>query len=172
VTFSADVSANGTNGATGTSVTPYLSVDDGDTWVEVEPPTAYTPTYTGGAFYHYEFTTPGEVTITDATNAEPIVITSAGHGYHDNAVVLIAGVGGNTNANGVRRLVNCTTDTAELVDPVTGDDIAGNSAYTDTGTMRMNEWSEMRGYWKLETTNRISTPKLMNLGTVAVREEV
>jgi hypothetical protein len=172
ITLSADIAASGTNGATGTSVTPYISIDDGDTWVEVEPEVGYTPTYSSGSFYKNEFKTPGEVTITDATNTTPIVIASAQARYHDNAVVLIAGVGGNTNANGVRRLKNCTANTAQLVDPVTGNDIAGNAAYTDTGTMRMNQWSQIRGYWKLDTTDRISTPKLTNLGSVCIREEV
>jgi hypothetical protein len=38
--------------------------------------------------------------ITDATNATPIVITSAGHELRDGEKVSIAGVQGNTNANG------------------------------------------------------------------------
>lgn len=39
--------------------------------------------------------------ITNATNATPIVITSTGHGLATGDAVVIAGVGGNTNANSV-----------------------------------------------------------------------
>jgi hypothetical protein len=44
---------------------------------------------------------PGAGAVTAATNASPIVITSANHGLHTGDVVTIAGVQGNNSANGV-----------------------------------------------------------------------
>lgn len=65
--------------------------------------------------------------ITDATNATPIVITSAGHSLEDGDRVVIEDVEGNTAANGEWVVANSTTDTFELVDSV------GNGAYTTGG---------------------------------------
>ena len=53
-------------------------------------------------------------TITDATNANPIVVTSAGHGLSNGNEVLIVDCVGNENANGVQVVANKTTDTFEL----------------------------------------------------------
>src|SRR5688572_27843977 len=39
-------------------------------------------------------------TLTNATNASPIIVTSAGHGLTTGSRVTITGVGGNTAANG------------------------------------------------------------------------
>lgn len=68
------------------------------------------------------------LTITGATNASPIVITSVAHGLITGAVVTVAGVGGNTNANGTFKITKLTADTFSL------DGSAGNSAYTSGGT--------------------------------------
>lgn len=65
-------------------------------------------------------------TITGATNANPIVITSAAHGLVTGSVVTIASVGGNTNANGTFVVTRLTADTFSI--PVTG-----NSGYTSGG---------------------------------------
>lgn len=70
--------------------------------------------------------------ITAATNATPIVVTSATHGYTNGDFVSIFGVTGNTNANGYRKVANVTTNTYELVDPVTSANIAGNGAFGGT----------------------------------------
>lgn len=71
--------------------------------------------------------------ITGATNATPIVITSNSHGYSNGDRVVIFGVGGNTNANGVFKVANVTTNTFELTNQDTGANIAGNAAYTSGG---------------------------------------
>ncbi len=71
--------------------------------------------------------------ITAATNATPIQITSATHGLATNDFVSIFGVGGNTNANGHRRVTVIDANTYTLQDPVTGANIAGNGAYTSGG---------------------------------------
>jgi hypothetical protein len=67
-------------------------------------------------------------TITGATNASPIVITDAAHGYVTGQQVQVAGVGGNTAANG--------TWTITVIDgshfSLNGS--TGNGAYTSGGT--------------------------------------
>ena len=65
--------------------------------------------------------------ITGATNATPIVVTLAGHGYSNGNTTTVAGVLGNTAANGSWTLANITSDTFELVNSV------GNGAYTEGG---------------------------------------
>lgn len=67
-------------------------------------------------------------TITGATNATPIVVTSAAHGLSSGNTVSISGVLGNTNANGVWEISSVTTDTFTLVSS------AGNASYTSGGT--------------------------------------
>jgi len=71
--------------------------------------------------------------ITGATNATPIVITSAAHGFANGDEVQIVGVGGNANANGYFIVSNVTTNTFEITNPYTGANIAGSGAYTSGG---------------------------------------
>lgn len=72
--------------------------------------------------------------ITNATNATPIVITSNGHGLSNLDMVAIAGVGGNTAANGIWSINNITANTFEL------EGSAGSGAYTAGGTWyKLNE---------------------------------
>lgn len=66
--------------------------------------------------------------VTDATNANPIVITSAAHGLVDGMRVTVTGVGGNTAANTTAVVSSATTDTFAL----TG--VSGNGSYTSGGT--------------------------------------
>lgn len=73
-------------------------------------------------------------TITGATNANPIVITSAAHGLSNNDMVGVLSVGGNTAANGIWSVANVTTDTFELAGST------GSGAYTTGGTWyKLNE---------------------------------
>lgn len=72
-----------------------------------------------------------EGTITGATNASPIVITSASHGLQNGQRVTVSGVGGNTAANGTFKVANVTTDTFELSGST------GNGAYTSGGTWHL-----------------------------------
>lgn len=67
--------------------------------------------------------------ITGATNANPIVITAVAHGLSTGAWVRITGVGGNTNANGLRQVTALTADTFSI-------GVAGNGAYTSGGTWK------------------------------------
>ncbi|APW37152.1 hypothetical protein RD110_08035 [Rhodoferax koreense] len=62
-----------------------------------------------------------------ATNATPIVITlGAGHGLKNDDRIAIAGITGNTNANGTWSLANVTATTAVLLGS------SGNGAYGGT----------------------------------------
>jgi len=72
--------------------------------------------------------------ITGATNATPIVITSAAHGFSNGDKITIAGVLGNTNANGTFLVASKTTNTFEL-NNLAGANIAGNGTYTSGGTI-------------------------------------
>lgn len=65
--------------------------------------------------------------ITGATNATPIAITSTDHGLSTGDRVLVSSVGGNTNANGAWHVTVADDDTFSL------DGSAGNAAYTSGG---------------------------------------
>lgn len=75
--------------------------------------------------------------ITGATNATPIVVTSTSHGITagQKQYVLIAGVGGNTAANGYFEATGIDANTFSLQDPYTGANIAGSGAYTSGGRL-------------------------------------
>ena len=70
-------------------------------------------------------------TITGATNASPIVITSTAHGLSTGNRVNNTGVGGNTNANGAHTITRVSADTFSL------DGSTGNAPYTSGGTFRV-----------------------------------
>jgi hypothetical protein len=67
-------------------------------------------------------------TITGATNASPIVVTIAAHGYQTGDQVQILNVNGNTAANGNWLITVLTANTFSLTASV------GNGAYTSGGT--------------------------------------
>jgi hypothetical protein len=69
--------------------------------------------------------------VTGATNASPIVITSAGHGLSTGQRVTISGVLGNLAANGTFTITKLTADTYSL------DGSTGNGAYTSGGTTKV-----------------------------------
>ncbi len=74
------------------------------------------------------------LTVTDATNATPIVVTfDAAHGLLNGDVITISGVGGNTAANGDFMVSNKAGTTIELED-LSHTDVAGDGAYTSGGT--------------------------------------
>lgn len=69
-------------------------------------------------------------TITNATNASPIVVTfGAATQLSTGTALRISGVGGNTNANGLHIITVLNTTTAEL-------DANGNGAYTSGGSWK------------------------------------
>lgn len=67
-------------------------------------------------------------TITAASNATPIVVTSAAHGLVTGQAVVVKSVQGNTAANGSWLVTVLTTNTYSL------DSSVGNGAYTSGGT--------------------------------------
>lgn len=73
----------------------------------------------------------GTKAITAASNAAPIVVTSASHGYQSGQSLDIAGVGGNTNANGRWDILVIDANNYSLVGS------QGNSAYTSGGTSQV-----------------------------------
>jgi hypothetical protein len=76
----------------------------------------------------------GVATITNATNATPIAITtSAAHGFTTGQLVVIQGVGGNTNANSAYKITVTGATTFTL------DGSAGNAAYTSGGSASVLE---------------------------------
>lgn len=84
--------------------------------------------------------TENPVPITGATNATPIVITAVAHGYTAGDTVYVAGVGGNTAANGMFIVGTVpTADTFQLQDSV------GNAAYTSGGTVR--RIAKAKNFW-------------------------
>src|SRR5262249_54370393 len=74
---------------------------------------------------------PGPQPVTGATNANPIVITSAAHGLSHGHTINIAGAGGNTAANGIFKVANETTNTFSP-QTTAGGNAAGNGTYTAT----------------------------------------
>lgn len=68
--------------------------------------------------------------ITGATVANPIVITSSGHGLTNGTRVTITGVGGQTLANTTATVANKTSNTFEL----SGVDGSLGGAYSGSGT--------------------------------------
>lgn len=71
-------------------------------------------------------------TITGATNASPIVITTTGnHGLTNGAVVYVSGVQGNTNANGYYTVAGVTANTFQLAGTT------GNGAYASGGLVTL-----------------------------------
>lgn len=66
-------------------------------------------------------------TVTGATNATPIVVTSAGHGLTTGAFVTVSGVVGNTSANGSFAVTVLDADRFEL------DGSTGGGSYTSGG---------------------------------------
>lgn len=68
------------------------------------------------------------IAITGASNASPIVVTAANHGYSSGESVVISGVGGNTAANGTWIVTVLSASTFSL------NGSSGNGAYTSGGT--------------------------------------
>jgi hypothetical protein len=72
---------------------------------------------------------PSAKTITGATNATPIAITCTAHGFATGDIVIISGVGGNTNANGEFTITRVNSSAFTL------NGSAGNASYTaNTGS--------------------------------------
>ncbi len=151
--------SDGVNGQGARSITPYYTIDNGEHLCELKPPAGFVPTRIDDSFLEYKFETAGEKSVEGASNTTPIVISSAGHSFVENEVLDFENVGGNTAANGRFRVLNVTTDTFELFDPVTGLPVAGNGTWTTGGTFRLAPYTQCRTLTKLTTTNRAISPE-------------
>lgn len=96
--------------------------------------------------------------ITGASNASPIVVTSAGHNLATGTRVTISGVGGNTAANGDFQITVIDADTFSL------DGSTGNGAYTSGGSWHVTglyeytiEATAANGYEEGETYTALWT---------------
>lgn len=166
ISASAYVDADNVNSGTGTLVKCLATVDDGVSWFIIPIKEGYTPVAADDPYYVFNFQTPDEATITNATNASPIVVTSAGHGFTNGMVVTVSAVGGNTNANSDWVVTNAATDTFELY-TTAGVASSGNSAYTSGGTVTLKEFSQLRGRFELSTSNRARTPRVKKISFLA-----
>jgi hypothetical protein len=84
------------------------------------------------------------INISGSTNATPIVVTlTAGHGQVDGSRIAIAGVTGNTNANGIWTLASVGATTATLVGSV------GNG--THGGTVRVGVVNDTTPHMRVHT---------------------
>jgi hypothetical protein len=146
LTSGTPVLTTGVTGATTIYYTPYLgnrtALFDGTDWqpMDFAEISVAVPSTVFRLFDIFEYNNAGTLTleivnwnqptaaITAASNATPIVITSNGHGLANNDLVAIAGVGGNTAANGIWSVQNIAANTFEL------EGSTGSGAYTAGGT--------------------------------------
>lgn len=78
------------------------------------------------------WTHPHRQTITNATNASPIVVTTAfNNSFYDEDFVIVTGVTGNTAANGTHEINSLSATTFQLLSTT------GNGAYTGGGEVRL-----------------------------------
>jgi len=73
--------------------------------------------------------------ITGATNASPIVITSASHGASNGDIIVVRGIVGNTSANGTWKAASVATNTITLTTVNDGLNSTGNGAYSSGGCL-------------------------------------
>lgn len=153
-----DLLTDGINGTGARTVTPYYSVDDGDTWCELFPPDGYSPINKDFDFWEWEFgTRPIDGTITNTTNASPIVVTCTDHGFQTNERVVVANVVGNTGAN------NTTNNPYWVVTRIDANsfslnDSTGSGEYASGGTVGLAGMEQCRLRIHLETSNQALTP--------------
>lgn len=82
----------------------------------------------------------GTKSITGATQANPVVLTASNHGYANNVAIVIYGVNGMTQLNGVKCLTaGVTTNTLQLA----GVDGTAFSAYTSGGSFVVRYYDQL-----------------------------
>lgn len=96
-------------------------------------------------------------TVSGATNASPIVITtSAAHGLGDGQVVKIKDVMGNTAANGIYAVSVLTTTTFELwTDSSFSVPVAGNGTYNSDGSVQTGVSTIVYGNLPVSTESKV-----------------
>jgi hypothetical protein len=101
-------------------------------------------------------------TITGATNANPIVITSAGHGLSTGNQVAIRECLGNTAANGTWTVTRLTADTFSL------DGSTGNGTYTTSP--HAGTWGEPKALVGIKVNTLTSGGSVLDSGKLALRD--
>jgi hypothetical protein len=127
-------SANGSWAATG--INSQTAIQPSGTWTPFPIGAKSTLAVSSGlVFASYAY----GLTVTAATNAAPIVITtSVAHGLQNGQLVTITGVGGNTNANGTFSVAVLSPTTVALYSAsIPNVQIAGNGAYTSGGVVQI-----------------------------------
>ena len=92
------------------------------------------------------------LTISGATQADPVVLTITGHGLANGDFIDVEGVAGMTELNDTRfKVANVTANTVELTNQYTGNDIDGTAytTYTSGGEAR-KAVNSIGGLWHLE----------------------
>lgn len=77
------------------------------------------------------------VTVTSSTDATPIVVTATAHGMVTGQRVLIVGHATNVAANGIFKVGVTTANTFQLLDEITGANVAGSGAGAGSGGICM-----------------------------------
>jgi hypothetical protein len=96
--------------------------------------------------------------ITNASGATPIRITAANHGIVSSQFVVVAGVGGNTNANGTWTGVRIDANTFDIYGP-NMTPVGPDAAYTSGGTASP--------FWAATGRTGVSAPVWKAVSTVA-----
>jgi hypothetical protein len=109
--------------------------------VDWAPPTGATG-FPGAITWMAPALSPLQLTVTGATNASPIVLTtSVNHGLETGRTVTVASVGGNTAANGYWTVTNLSPTTLSLQGST------GNGAYTSGGTVTADCFTNAGNAW-------------------------
>jgi hypothetical protein len=167
VTCTLDLQTDGVCGSGVRSVTPYFTPDDGKNWIMLQQKPNDNPPASGtSGYYTYTFQTPPEASVSGVTCGAQTTIISDNHGFQNNAVVVITGVGGVQAANGTYRVTAANATSFQILDPITGVAIASSGTYSTGGTINMAEFQQFRPRVNLTTSNRATTPKVMNIGMV------
>jgi hypothetical protein len=109
--------------------------------------------------------TTGIKQITGCTAATPAVVTATSHGFSNGDVVCISGVGGTLNANGVFVIAGVTTNTFQLTDYVTGNNVVGTGSYTSGGVAVNLGGPSGLGTYASYSAQVVGTPVLLSGAT-------
>lgn len=121
----------------GTLIGTLLVVNSSETPIDADALPTYRVYGPNGFIESGSVTQRDSGTITAASNASPISVTSTGHGLSTGSYVTITGVGGNTNANATFIITKVDSNTFTL------DGSNGNGTYTSGG-----EW-HLAGLYKV-----------------------
>jgi hypothetical protein len=94
------------------------------------------------------------LSITDATNTAPIVITSEKHGLANGEEVIIDQVQGNRAANGKFKVANVQKNTFELVDSRGNGKYTGGGRWTTGPLPFITDVDALNVYWRLKGDDR------------------